>query len=296
MTVPNSEAIRRGLERDDLFTVVHEQFMTDTAMYADIVLPATTQIEQLDAVLPWGHLYVGMNHPAIEPRGEAVSNTELFRRLATAMGFDEPGLHADDDTLLREALAPLGDAGIDRLFADGLWRLDVADDLRPFAEGGFPTASGKAELRCEALTLDGHDALPSYQPADESPSGALADRRHPLQLISPKHHTRFLNTSYTHLPKHGPAEGRPFVELDPVDADARGLVEGGLARVFNERGSLLLEVRIGERLRPGLVAVPFGWWRSDHGGGSVNSLTSDTLTDWGGGVAYGDTMVQVEPA
>jgi anaerobic selenocysteine-containing dehydrogenase len=293
VTVPNTELIREGMSRDDLFIVVHEQFMTDTAAMADIVLPATTQIEQLDAVLPWGHLYVGMNHKAIEPLGETVSNSELFRRLSTAMGFTEPGLHADDEALLREALTPLGD-DIDALFADGFWRLHVPQDLRPFAQGGFPTASGKAELRSDALERDGHDPLPQYSAADEGPTSAIS-RQFPLQLASPKQHGRFLNTSYTHLPKHGPAEGSPYLELDPADAAERGIDDGDEVRVFNDRGSLTLAARVSDRLRPGLVAVPFGWWMADYGGGSVNSLTSDTLTDWGGGVAYGDTMVQVAP-
>ena len=117
---------------------------------------------------------------------------------------------------------------------------------------------------------------------------------YPLALLTPKHHTRFLNSSYSHLPKHGPLEGGPFVELDEADASTRGIVDGDTVRVWNDRGALTLTARISKRLRPGVVAVPFGWWSSQHGGeGTANSLTSDTLTDWGGGVAYGDTLVQV---
>jgi anaerobic selenocysteine-containing dehydrogenase len=297
VSVPRAELIRRGLERDDLFCVVHEQFMTDTARYADVVLPATTQIEQLDAVTSWGSLHVGLNRPAISPLGEAVSNTELFRRLSDAMGFTEPELYETDEALLDSVLAPLGDALRADLDRDGFVRIQEADDLRPYAEGGFDTPSGKAELYSETLARQGHDPLPAYQPPAEGPGGDTAlTSRFPLVLISPKTHTRFLNTSYSHLPGHGDREGGNRIELDAVDAGARGIVDGDTVRVFNDRGSLTLTARLVERLRPGLAAVPFGWWDADAAGGTANSLANDTLTDWGGGVAFYDTLVQVELA
>ena len=148
-----------GLEREDLFCVVSEQFLTDTARYADVVFPACTQIEQLDVVTSWGHLYVGWNEPAIAPLGESVPNTELWRRLARAMGFAEPELFEADESLLASALT---DMDVDQLRERGVLRLSLPEDLRPYAEGGFPTASGKVELSSEALVRAGHPALPTY--------------------------------------------------------------------------------------------------------------------------------------
>jgi anaerobic selenocysteine-containing dehydrogenase len=174
-------------------------------------------------------------------------------------------------------------------------RLTLPDDLRPHAEGGFPTASGKAELFSAALAEQGQPALPTYLPARESVDGEpeLA-ARFPLALLTPKHHTRFLNSSYSHLPRHGPLEGQPFLELDEADALGRGIADGDSVDVWNDRARLTLPARITKRLRPGVVAVPFGWWSDQHGEpATANSLTNDTLTDWGGGVAFSDTLVQV---
>jgi anaerobic selenocysteine-containing dehydrogenase len=295
VSVPNAAATRRGLARDDLFTVVSEQFLTDTARYADVVFPAATQIEQTDVVAAWGHLYLGWNEAAIAPLGEAVPNTELWRRLAGAMGFTEPELFEDDESLLRSALR-----GVDlgELRERGFVRLSLPEDLRPYAAGGFATASGRAELYSEALAARGHDPLPAYESAPEGVDGdAAVAGRFPLALLTPKMHTRFLNSSYSHLPKHGPAEGGPFVELDPADASARGIAEGDRVRVWNDRATLTLPARVSARLRPGVVAVPFGWCANDHGEpATANALTNDALTDWGGGVAFHDTRVEVAPA
>jgi anaerobic selenocysteine-containing dehydrogenase len=296
VSVPNAAAIRRGLARDDLFTVVSEQFLTDTARFADVVFPATTQIEQTDVVPAWGHLYLGWNEAAIASRGEAVPNTELWRRLAAALGFSEPELFESDESLLRRALP---EVDLDDLRERGYVRLPVPEDLRPYADGGFPTPSGRAELWSDRLAAEGHGPLPDHRAPVEGIGGdaELADR-YPLVLLTPKVHARFLNTSYTHLPKHGPAEGgRPFVELDPADAGARGVADGDTVRVRNDRATLTLTARVSERLRPGVVAVPFGWWADHHGEpATANSLTNDALTDWGGGVAYNSTRVEVTPA
>jgi anaerobic selenocysteine-containing dehydrogenase len=293
VTVPNAELIREGLEREDLFTVVSEQFMTDTARYADVVFPATTQLEQLDVVASWGHMYLGWNNPAIAPLGESVPNTELWRRLATALGLTDPALFQDDESLL---LSALHGVDIDAMRSDGFVRLDIPQEILPYASGEFTTVSGKADLFSEALQASGHDPLPGFVPSTEgvAAGGPLAER-FPLTLLTPKHHVRFLNTSYTHLPRHGPREGAPFVEMCLADAESRGITSGERARVWNDRSSLELEVRVTDRLRSGVVAVPFGWWGSDHNGtgATANSLTSDTLTDWGGGVAFSDTLVEV---
>ena len=291
--VPNAEKARAGMARDDLFTVVHEQFLTDTAKYADIVLPATTHIEADDVTPAWGHLWMGWNEAAIEPLGEAVNNSECFRRIARAMGLTEPLLFDDDLSVLKAALPTVD---LDAMRRDGWVKVPFPDDGLPWADGGFPTESGRLEFVSARLARDGHPPLPTYTASGEGPRSAGA-ARFPLQLMTPKHHTRFLNSGYSHLPRHGPAEGGPFLELDEADAAARGLAEGDCARVFNDRATLELPVRISGRLRPGVVAIPWGWWRHQHPDGMVaNSLTNDTLTDWGGGVAFSDTLVQVEPA
>jgi anaerobic selenocysteine-containing dehydrogenase len=294
--VPNAELVRRGMARDDLFTVVHEQFLTDTARYADIVLPATTQLESTDVVPAWGHLFMGWNEAAIEPLGESCSNTELFRRLARAMGMTEPALFDDDETILEQALGKKVDLG--ELRRVGWLKVPYPEDGRAWGAGVFPTPSGRVELVSDRLATMGQPALPTFVAPREGPHGdpALADR-FPLQLMTPKHHSRFLNSGYSHLPKHGPAEGGPFVELDAADAEARGLAAGDMARVWNDRASVTVPVRISGRVRPGLAAIPFGWWSAHHPDGRVaNALTNDTLTDWGGGVAFSDTLVEIEPA
>jgi anaerobic selenocysteine-containing dehydrogenase len=295
VTVPNAGAVRRGLERDDLFTVVHEQFLTDTARYADYVLPATTQLEATEVVTSWGHLYLGWNEPAIAPVGEAVSNSELHRQLAGALGCTHPALFDDDMTALRASLPTLD---IDRLRADGFVRTTAYPlDGRPYADGGFATASGKVELASDALEARGLPRLPTYTPAGESAAGdPQRAARHPFALLTPKQHVRFLNSSYSHLPKHAGPEGGPYLELVSADAERLGVVDGQTVRVHNDRASLVLPAKVTNRLRPGVVAVPWGWWTDAHGdGGGANDLTNGTLTDWGGGVAYSDTLVAVEP-
>ena len=280
VSVPNTDLLRRGLLRDDLFTVVHEQFLTDTARYADIVLPATTHIEAIDVVPSWGHLYLGWNEAAIEPLGEAVSNAEVHRRFARAMGYTESVLYDDDVTALRSALPSID---LDRLRSEHFVRVPHPHDGRPFADGGFATATGRVQLSSPGL--------PDHRPAEE-----FADGRHPFVLLSPKQHVRFLNSSYSHLPAHADPEGGPRLEMSVADAQRLHLGEGALARVWNDRGELRLPVRIVERLRPGVVSIPWGWWRDAHPDGRVvNTLTNDRLTDWGGGVAYLDTAVSIAP-
>jgi len=208
------------------------------------------------------------------------------------MGYTDPALFDDDDTLLRQALPTVD---LDELRSVGWVRAPYPDDGRPFGDGQFETPSGRVEFASDALVRMGQPRLPTFVPPREGPGGdpeLLA--KYPLQLLTPKHHTRFLNSGYSHLPKHGPAEGGPFVELDRADARDRDLADGDLATVCNDRASVVVPVRITDRLRPGVVAIPFGWWSASHPDGKVaNSLTNDTLTDWGGGVAYSDTLVQV---
>ena len=295
VTAPNAELIRQGLEREDLFTVVSEQFMTDTARYADVIFPACTQIEQVDVVPAWGHLYLGWNEKAIEPLGESVPNTELWRRLAFAMGFSEPELFEDDESLITSALH---DVDLDQLRTTGFVRLSLPEDLLPYAQGGFATASGKAALINHSLPAVGMPALPTYEVGDEMQGGINSQDMYPLSLMSPKTHVRFLNSSYSHLAHHCDAEGEMYCELDLSDAASRGIQDGDQVRVFNERGSLDVVAQVkssGGRVRSGLVLVPFGWVGArTKDMKTVNALTNDQAADFGGGVAFYDTMVQVE--
>jgi anaerobic selenocysteine-containing dehydrogenase len=293
VSVPDTEKVRAGLEREDLFTVAHEQFMTDTARYADIILPATTQIEAVDVVQPWGHMYLGWNNAAIPPVGEAVSNSELHRRLAAALGCTEPTLFDDDIKALTDALPTVD---LNRLRVEGRMGVNYPENSLPFPDGGFPTPSGRVEFASDSLGEQGHPRLPEYLPAAESPSGnpSLASR-YPMVLLTPKQHTRFLNSSYSHLPKHGPKEGMPYLEICAADAERLDLIDSGEVLVWNDRASLRLPIRISDRLRQGVVAIPWGWWAAHHPDRkTVNSLTGDTLTDWGGGTAFGDTLVAVK--
>ena len=288
VTVPDAARIRQGMSRDDLFVVVSEQFLTDTARYADVIFPATTQLEQLDVIASWGHLYLGWNEPAIAPQGEAVPNTELWRRLSRAMGFTEPELFEDDETLVRSAITGMD---VDLLRESGFLRLDLPEELLPYREGGFATPTGRALLVDDQLD----DPVPDYRAPIESPGDdADGNGRLPLRLLTPKNHTRFLNTSYSHLPGHGDREKGPFVEIDPKDAADRGIVDGATVRVWNDRAEFTMPATLSDRLRPGVVAVPFGWWAGDDGTPSTaNTLTSAADTDWGGGVAFFDTLVEV---
>ena len=290
VSMPNQRRTAEGLAREDLFTVVHDLFVTDTARYADYVLPATSQIEHLDLSPSWGHLYLAMNRPAIEPRGEAVSNTGLFRRLAGALGRTEPWLFESDESMLRAALASghpwLEGITYERLWEDGFARLRCPEDWRPFADGGFKTRSGKAELWSDALQEQGLDPLPA--PGD-LPTGSG------LRLISGKT-LHFMNSGYSHIERHQRREGELFVEMHVADARARGLAEGDDVRVWNALGDVSAICRISERVRPGIAWMPFGGLTDARGHRrSVNTLTAEEPTDWGGGSGYYDAFVEVSP-
>ena len=293
LSMPDAANIRRGLQRDDLFTVVSEQFMTDTARYGDVILPAAMETEQLDVMPSWGHLWIGWNDAATAPLGEAVSNTEMFRRLATAFGFDEPALHLSDEEQIDIAVGNHVDVAA--MKRDGFVRVSsFAEDALPYASGGFHTDSGRAEFVAESSPIPGVSRLPEWVQIAEGPGGSHRDR-FPLSLQTPKKATRFLNTSYSGLEAHAGRETKPHVELDPADAEARGLAEGDSARVFNDRGALVLPVAISDRLRPGVVSVPWGYVDSAYGdgAGSINDLTNSDDTEFGHGSNYGDTLVEV---
>jgi anaerobic selenocysteine-containing dehydrogenase len=288
VSMPNQARIREGLLREDLFTVVHDLFVTDTARYADYVLPATSQIEHLDLAPAWGHLYLALNRPAIAPRGESVPNTELFRRLARALGRTEPWLFESDESMLRAALASghpwLEGVTYERLWDEGYLRLNCPEDWRPFANGGFDTPSGKAELHSAALEQRGHDPLPA--------PGEIR-RGHGLQLISGKS-LHFLNSGYSNMDRHRRRAGELFIELHPADAQQRGVASGDLLRVWNDRGEVRAVCRVSDRLRPGVAWMPFGGLTDAAGDRrAVNLLTAEEPTDWGGGSGLYDAFVEV---
>ena len=294
LSMPDAASVRRGLERDDLFTVVSEQFMTDTALYGDVVLPAAMETEQLDVMASWGHLWIGWNEPATEPLGEAVANTEMFRRLATAFGYDDDVLHLTDEEQISIGVADHVD--LDAMKRDGFVRVSNFDqDALPYAQGGFHTPSGRAHFVADTNAIEGVAPLPEWVSLAEGPGSELFER-YPLMLQTPKKATRFLNTSYSSLAAHADRETPPHIALDAVDAAARGLTDGDMARVFNDRASLVVPVAISDRLRAGVASLPWGFVDSSYGDitGSVNDLTNAGDTEFGHGSSYGDTLVQIE--
>lgn len=296
---PNSREVVRGFAREDLLTVVLEHFQTDTADYADYVLPATTQLEHLDVHGAYGHLYVLANNPAIEPLGEALPNSEIFRRLAQHMGFTEPCFSETDDEIAAGAFRRSGTtAGVDwaSLKERGWQRLDVPQPYAPFARGGFPTPSGRCEFHSQQLADMGLDPLPDYLPPNEGPTSRpeLA-RRYPLAMISPPARN-FLNSTFVNVTSLRPAEGEPTLEIHPSDALLRGIGDGGRVRVFNDRGSLTLAARVTDRARRGCVVALSIWWKKlARDGRNANELTSPALTDIGRAPTFYDCLVEVEP-
>jgi len=302
---PNQDGVIRGLCRDDLFTVVHDQFLTDTADYADVVLPATTQLEHLDLHNSYGHHWVQINDPSIPPVGESRCNTDVFRGLAERLGFEDELFGVSDEHLARETLwefsesRPVELAGItvDSLREQGPLKLNLKNGPAPFANGGFPTPSGKCELFCERLTEIGLDPLPTYIPPAESADSApdLA-ARYPLQLLSPPS-PHFLNTTFVNVESLRRAEGKPVVYLHPSDAGRRKITTGDPVWVRNDRGTFHAVAEVGESVRPGVVVAPGIWWNKlSPDGRNVNNTTSSALTDMGGGATFFDNLVEVEPA
>ena len=288
---PNQNWVRRGLQRTDLFTVVLEQFQNDTADYADLVLPATTFLEHTDLYLAYGHYYLQLARPALAAPGETRSNVEVFRALAARMGFDDACFGDSEDDMIRTLLDSehpfVRGITLEELERERFVRLRVApqgDDFLPFADGGFGTPSGKCEFRAESI---------AYTPPVESRFGdesLLA--RFPLELISPKHDDS-MNSTFGNRPENDAATAT--VHIQSADAAARGIVTGDQVRVFNDRGSCLLRAEVDGVVQRGVVSVPSVRWASmaaDHR--SVNALTSERLTDKGGGPSFYSCLVQVE--
>ena len=298
---PQLDRVRRGLAREDLFTVVLEHFQTDTADWADLVLPATTQLEHWDVHLAYGHFYATLNRPAIAPLGECRPNSEIFRGIAQRLGLDDPIFRDDDLALIRQALdsAHPNMAGVtlERLLEDGWARLNVPRPYLPYAEGRFPTPSGKCELHSQRLADMGLDPLPTYTPPAESPETAPAlAARYPLVLISSPRH-QFLNSTFVNVAslRRGAA---PECVLHPHDAERRGLAEGDAVVVHNDRGAFTAVLRTSDGIREGVAWAPSVWWSklAPDGRNANDTTTADRLTDLGEGPTFYDNLVEVSAA
>ncbi len=296
---PDSGKVIAGFAREDLYCVVMDSFLTDTADYADIVLPATTQLEHYDVHKSYGHLYVLANNPAIAPVGESLPNSEVFRRLAARMGFDDACFRDSDEDLCRQALASasprMRGVAWSAVKESGWQRLAVPERFAPFAEGGFPTPSGKCELYSEWLEKQGIDPLPFFNPPVESAvSNPELSERYPLAFISPPAR-HFLNSTFANVKRFRDFEGEPHLELHPDDAAARGIRDGDRVRVFNDRGGYTLRARVNGKPRRGVVVAPSVWWKKySPDGRNANDVTSQRIADLGGGATFYDCLVQVE--
>lgn len=298
---PDRTRVRTGLARPDLFTVVLEHFLTDTARYADWVLPATTQLEHWDVHFAYGHYYLTLNAPSIAPLGESLPNSEIFRRLAAAMGLTDPCFRDDDETLIRQALASghphMAGITLERLKAHGWVRLNVPQPWAPYAEGGFPTPSGKCELVSARMAAQGLDPVPAFIPPRESREAdpALA-ARFPLTLISPPAH-QFLNSTFVNVDSLRRKAGAPQLRIHPDDAAPRSITPGLTVRCFNARGAFRALADVTTEVKPGVVSAPSIWWgRYATDGMNANDTTSTALTDLGGGATFYDNLVEVAPA
>lgn len=318
VVAPDQVRLIEGLSREDLFTVVSEHFMTDTARYADILLPATTQVEQADLMFSWGHFYLTYNHASVAPVGEAVSNSELFRRLARAMDFDDPFFHRDDAQLIQDAMLwndpAMQGITLEGLRATGYARLNLpaADVYAPHAEGGFPTPSGKVELKASMAAggnfvlpvfrqgYDGFqdggavDALPTFKPRHESPArgGATADR-FPLSMMSPKSHA-FLNSNYGNMRRQVAHQGEQYVLINPADASARGIAQDAVVTVRNGRGAFKALARVTDDAMAGVVVTPLGYWVDRSiAGATPAALNPTAFADLGRAPTFSDNLVEV---
>jgi anaerobic selenocysteine-containing dehydrogenase len=296
---PDSSKVQRGFEREDLFTVVLEHFQTDTADYADILLPATTQLEHVDAHLAYGHLYMMANNAAIAPLGQAKPNTEIFRLLARAIGLDDPVFDETDDELASQAFNKQDARAVhfdwESLKRSGWSKLNMP--AAPFAEGGFPTPSGKCEFYSASMLADGLDPLPSYIANYESvASNPELAEKYPLAMISPPARN-FLNSTFVNVQSLRATEGEPHLDIHPADAASRSIEHGEMVRIFNDRGSFVARARVTPKARAGLVVGLSIWWKKlASDGKNANEVTSQRLTDMGRAPTFYDTLVQVEKA
>jgi anaerobic selenocysteine-containing dehydrogenase len=303
---PDRNAVIRGLQRPDLFTVVHEQFFTDTVDHADIVLPATTFFEHKDLQGAYGHYYLQMSNAATEPLGECRSNVEVFRVLAERMGFDDDCFRESVDEMIDAALylknSRLHGIDRDRLEREGHVRLNFGNqlsdndsqfsDFLPFAHGNFGTKSGKAELYSEDLEAQGLDPVAAFTPPDESRHSSKATH-FPLELLARKA-DNFLNTTFCNVPVIQQMEQVGLLEISADDARSRKIMDGDVVRVFNRRGDIQLRARVGGAVRPGVVSANLHWAKLSSGNRNINVLTSEKLTDLGNSATFYSVLVEVE--
>jgi anaerobic selenocysteine-containing dehydrogenase len=307
---PDHNQVVRGLLRPDLFTVVHEQFFTDTTDYADIVLPATTFFEHKDLQKSYGHYYLQISNQAIAPLGECRPNVEVFRALAVRMGFEEECFRDTVDQMIDGALDSedpwLKEIDRERL-EKGFVRLNFrghgsgardqesnGDPFLPFAQGGFPTQSGKAELYSESVKVLGLDPVAEFTPPSESRHGTRR-KSFPLELLARKA-DNFLNSTFSNLPSLQQMEETGLLEISASDAHSRGIAGGDRVRVFNQRGEILLKARVNGKVQPGVVSAHLNWAKMTPGFESINSLTSEKLSDMGNSATFYSVLVEVELA
>lgn len=303
-STPNAAKIVQGLLRDDLFTVVHELFETDTARYADILLPATSQLEQEDIHKPYGHLSLQYNASAIEPLGEAKSNWDVMRGLARALDFTEGWLHEDAEAVMRGVLdasiphnATLQGITFERLQTAGSLPFTIPPEREaPFADGIFGTPSGKVEIYSEQAAEHGYDPLPNWVPEVEARTGLeqSVTASDPLPLLCPAAH-HFISSSFANVATLRAKEGKPTLRIHPSDAEARNIRSGQEVRVSNERGWCRLVAEVTTDVRPGVLATATVWWPSfSPDQRNINTITSDRLADFGGGSTFYTNLVYVE--
>ena len=299
---PERKKVLAGLRRDDLFTVVLEHFQTDTADYADVLLPATTQLEHDDLHRAYGHLYIMFNNRAIEPLGEALPNAEIFRRIAAAMHLDFDELKESDESMMQSLLAGAGPTtpriSLDALRRSGFVRLDVPSPHLPYRKGEkLPTPSGRIEIESSRVAGLGLDPLPLYVPPLESEErDPDLVSRYPLALISPPAHS-FLNSTFVNVASLRRAAGKPTLEIHADDAKNRGIAAGDRVSIFNDRGSFRAEAVITDRVTRGVVSAPSVWWgKLTDDGTNANETTSQAAADIGEGATFYDNAVEVRPA
>jgi anaerobic selenocysteine-containing dehydrogenase len=294
---PNQNKVLEGLRREDLFTVVLEHFMTDTARYADYIFPATTQLEHWDLMTSWGQTYINLNEPALAPRGDSKTNTEFFRLLADKMNLKEDYLYEGDLELIKSALKTnhpyMEGITFESLRKSGWARLNLPEPWLPHEKGNFKTPSGKCEFFSESMATEGLSPLPAYVPVILSDE---VKEKFPLQLLSIKSTRNFLNTSHANVSGLRKKEGEPQLDIHPEDAFARNISDKSTVRVFNENGEVLLTASVRSKVPKGVVCMPQGHWPSlIKGGSSANALTEELLTDMGGGAALNEARVEVQP-
>ena len=295
---PDRNTVLRGLAREDLFTVVLEHFQTDTADWADIVLPATTQLEHWDLHLAYGHHYASLNRPSIAPLGQSRPNSEIFRLLAARMGMTDRCFADDDVAMIRQALdtnnEKLAGVTFETLLERGWTRLNVPTPYVPYADGGFTTPSGKCELVSERLAKMGLDPVPTYIPPYESPErDPMLVARFPLTLISSPAH-QFLNSTFVNVDTLRRAAREPECVVHPADAERRGIAAGARVVIHNDRGAFTAIARVEESIREGVVWAPSIWWgKLAADGANANQTTSQRETDMGHGPVFYDNQVEV---